>query len=138
MTTMESFSPINELERALLDAQERRWSVTQFVETLLSSRAVVLLDRAPGPGDTWDNSATPLVLSGSAGVSMLVVFTSPERSVGWPARFPQFAFGLLVEFRWLFQGVTPGVGVVINPGSPVGLEFPPSGVSQLKTEMVKG
>jgi len=65
---------------------------------------------------------------------MLAIFTNPERSSGWPTRFPQFGVGLLTDFKWLLKGVASGVGIVINPGSSAGLEMSPSKVSQLKAD----
>jgi hypothetical protein len=129
-----TFKPTNDLERVLLDAQEGRQSVTQLVTKLLSSQVFVLSDKDPGPSNVWDNSPSLLVLNGSAGAPMLAIFTSPERSSEWPTRFPQFAFGLLADFRWLLKGVASGVGIVINPGSSIGLEMPPSGVLELKAD----
>ena len=128
------FDPANELERALADAQGGRLSVAHLMATLLLSQVFVLLDQDPGPSNAWNDSASPLVLTGSGGSPMLAIFTSPVRSSDWSMRFPQFAFGLRTDFKWLLKGVAPGVGIVINPGSSIGMEMPPSGVSQLRTE----
>jgi hypothetical protein len=127
------FEPANDLEHTLVNAQEGRLSIADFVNKLLVSQVFVLLDKEAGPDNTWDNSASPLVLNGSAGTPMLAIFTSPERSSTWPTRFPQFAFGLLADFKWLLKGVVSGVGIVINPGLAVGLKMSPSGVLQLKS-----
>ena len=128
------FEPSNELEHALLQAQEGRLAVSALMKTLLASKVFVLIDKDLGPGGVWDNSVSPMVLSNASGGPVLAVFTAPERSTEWPKNHPQHKFGLFTDFRWLLKGIASGVGVVINPGSPVGLEMPAAGVQQLKTE----
>ena len=81
-------------------------------------------------------SASPMVLFNGAGMPVLAMFTSPERSGPWPKRQPQFEFGILADFRWLLKGITPEVGVVINPGLTVGLELSPDRVQELKAGSV--
>jgi len=129
-----TFEPMNELEQALAQAQAGRMEVTAFMHHLLASPVFVLIDKDLDAQGRWDDAATPLILGSSSGNSVLVIFTSPERSGGWPERHPQFRFGLFVDFRWLLEGVADGVGIIINPGSAVGLEVPPSGVDQLKLD----
>jgi hypothetical protein len=116
-----------------MGAQRGAVSINDFLASLVEAKVFVLLDKDPGPSGKWDNTASPLVLNSQGGVPMLAVFTAPERSSGWPLRFPQYSFGLLTDFRWLLRGVASGVGLVINPGSVVGLEMPPSGIEQLRT-----
>jgi hypothetical protein len=128
------FEPVNELERALAQAQEGRLSISVLMDAFLSSQVFVLIDKDPGPSGRWDNSASPMVLTGSTGVPMLAVFTAPQRSSNWPKLHPQFGFGLLTDFQWLLKGVASGVGIVINPGATVGLEMQPTGVADLKAK----
>jgi hypothetical protein len=117
-----------------MSAQVGATPIDAFIGSLLASQVFVLLDKDPGPSRNWDNSASPLVLHNQSGVPMLAVFTAPERSTGWPERIPGYTFGLLTDFRWLLKGITSGVGLVINPGSSVGLEMPATGVARLKAE----
>lgn len=126
-----SFDAGNDLERALLEAQAGRLATEKFLKMLLASQVFILLDKEIGPG-CWDNSASPMILSNLASGRVLATFTSPERSKGWPDQLPRFKFGLLTDFRWLVKGIAPGVGVVVNPGLPVGLELSPERVSELK------
>ena len=125
------FQAENHLEHALIEAQAGVLSVGEFLETLVSSQVFVLLNKEID-SNGWDNSVSPMILSNQKSVPVLVMFTSPERSDGWPAKFPNFSFGLLTEFRWLLQGVAPGVGIVINPGLLVGLELAPARVAELR------
>jgi hypothetical protein len=132
LISSQEFKPVNPLESALVEARAGGISIDDFLADLVESKVFVLLDKDPGPGD-WDNTSSPLVLNNQTGVPMLAVFTAPDRSSDWPRRIPQYSFGLLTDFRWLLKGITSGVGLVINPGSIVGLEMQPSGVEQLRT-----
>ena len=129
--TSSTFQPANQLEHALVEAQEGRLLVESFLNTLHSSQVYILIDKDLGPNG-WDNSASPMVLNNSSGKPVLAMFTSPTHSEGWPQRYPQFTFGLLTDFRWLLKGVAPSVGVVINPGTTFGLELSPERVAELK------
>lgn len=126
------FEPVNDLERALVAAQNGQLPFDGFAERLLASKVFVLLDRGLAPGGELDVDALPMVLTSQAGNRVLAIFTAAERSSDWPMRYPRFSYGLLVEFSWLLRGVAPGVGIVLNPGSQAGFEMPASGVQQLK------
>ena len=128
------FEPSNELERALVSAQQGELPLPTFMQMLLASKVFVLLDKEIGPSGAWDNSASPMVLSNAQGAAVLAMFTAPERSGEWPKRQSHFAFGLLTDFAWLLKGIAPNVGVVINPGLSVGLEIQPSTVAQLRAQ----
>ncbi|MBS0208472.1 MAG: SseB family protein [Planctomycetes bacterium] len=124
------FDPLNELENALVAAQEGRLPVVSFIDKLLASKVALLLQNDPGP--TWDNSTAPLILTNDAGHPVIAVFTALERSLEWTKREPKFTFALLTDFVWVLRGISAGVGLVLNPGLPTGLEMPASGVAQLK------
>jgi hypothetical protein len=128
----QTFEPSNDLERALVAAKQGQLPVHEFMQTLLSSKVFVLIDKEIGPSGIWDNSATPLVLSNSEGSPVLAMFTAPERSGEWPKQQPRFGFGLLTDFAWLLKGIERNVCIVINPGLTVGIEMQPSAVEQLK------
>ncbi|GAB3387847.1 SseB family protein [Lysobacter fragariae] len=133
---MESqFVPSNDLETHLLNAQLGHIPESDFWDTLLPAKVVVLLDKDPGPGGVWDNSVSPLILSNADGSLVLAMFTAPERSTPWHKRVPQFAFGMAVPFQWLLQGIANNVGIVINPGYTVGLEMSPDAIAVLKSRL---
>jgi hypothetical protein len=104
------------------------------MKVFLQSQVFVLLDKDPGESPTWDNSSNPMVLTNQGGSPVLAMFTHPDRSQGWTERTPQFQFGLLTDFAWLVKGIGPGVGIVVNPGLPVGMEIPAHGVAALKAQ----
>ncbi|MBB1089312.1 SseB family protein [Lysobacter sp. SG-8] len=135
MESQPQFVPANDLEALLLQAQLGRVPASEFLDALLSSQVVVLLDKDPGPSGVWDNSASPLVLSNSSGSPVLAMFTAAERSTPWHKQLPRFEFGLLVQFQWLLRGIASNVGIVINPGHPVGLELAPEAVVDLRARL---
>jgi hypothetical protein len=137
MSTSPEFRPANDLEIALMNAQGGVISIDDFLTSLLASQVFMLVDKDLGPSGYWDNTATPLVINNQSGMPMLAIFTSPDRSAGWPQRFPQYSYGLLTQFRWLLKGIVKGVGLVMNPGCAVSLEMPAEGVVQLRAKAVK-
>jgi|SRR5215831_19760122 len=134
MKLNQSFEPSNDLERALVAAQQGHLPVLSFLQILKVSKVFILIDKELGPSDVWDNSASPMVLSNPKGVPVLAMFTAPERSGDWPRRQPRFKYGLLADFAWVLKGIAPHVGVVLNPGLAVGLEIEPSTVSELRAQ----
>jgi SseB protein N-terminal domain len=133
--TEREFSPANALEHVLLEAQRGTGSPAAFFDELLRSQVFVLLDKEIGPEGRWDPSINLCVLTNATDGPVVAAFTAPERSTPWHERLPQFGYGLLVSFTWLLQGLGPEVGVVINPGSSVGVELAPGAMSRLKHQV---
>jgi hypothetical protein len=128
------FEPSNDLERALVAALQNQLPVPAFVQTLQTSKIFVLLDRAPAPGKVWDDSVAPMVLSNAGKTPFLAIFTAPERAGAWVKRQTAFGVGLSTDFAGLLQGMAPNLGLVINPGLPVGFELQPATVAQLRAQ----
>jgi len=131
--SQQEFKPLNDLEVALTQAQAGKLSMPEFFGKLTISQVFMLLDKEIGDSGAWDNSATPMVLTNQAGKPVLALFTAPPRAEGWPERVPHFSYGLLTDFTWLLRGVQPDVGIVINPGLPVGCELSAERVAELAT-----
>lgn len=129
-----SFEPSNDLERALVAAQQNQMPVTAFVQTLQASKVFVLVDRDTGPSEVWDHSAAPMLLTNAARTPFLALFTAPERATVWSKRQTAFGHGLSTDFARLLQGMAPGLGIVINPGLPAGFEMQPATVAQLRAQ----
>lgn len=130
-----NFSPLNDLEAVLQSVRAGGVAVSVFMDALMGAQVFVLLDQDPGPEGNWQESASPLVLSSHQGVPVLAIFTAPERAIAMTNQFPAFAYGLLIDFSWLLQRINAGAGLVINPGTLVGMEMPPAGVQQLQQEL---
>jgi hypothetical protein len=125
------FQPSNELEHALVQAQARTMHVDDFFARLLASQVALLLDKEV-PESGWANSISPLVLLSPRGGNVLAVFTGVGRATPAAQKSNSHKYALLVDFRWVLKGVGPGVGVVVNPGWPVGVEIEPARVVELK------
>lgn len=129
---MEDFIAKNPLEEVLLEAQSGRVPPSKLFDTLYTSQVFVLINKEIGPSGVWDNDIALLVLNSQSGIPVVAMFTSPERSKGWPERAQEFKYGLLVDFRWLLKGIAQEAGVVLNPGSAVGVELVPNIIQKLK------
>ena len=131
-----AFVPANELETALVEAQNGQRTVPEFFGSLLRSQVYLLLDREIGADGQLDASVNPCVLSNAAGSPVLAAFTSPERANGWTERLPQFAHGLLVSFPWVLLRLGPKVGLVLNPECAVGVEIGAEALVKLKERII--
>lgn len=126
------FDPINDLERSLQDAQNGCLPIDKLFDTFFRHQVFVLLEKQPDVKEAAVAAMSALMLKGMDGEMMLAVFTSPARTDGWPNRFPQFSYGLAVDFKWIVKTMGQDIGIVINPGSAVGLEMPARGVAQAR------
>ena len=106
-----------------------------FFQRLCEAQVFILIDKEIPEGGVWTEDIALLVLNSQSGIPVVAVFTAPERSVAWLAQAPAFKHGLQTDFRWLLQGIAAGVGVVLNPGSPVGVELPPSLITKLRASV---
>lgn len=126
------FTPLNELEARLLQAQEGKLKTGDFLDWMLGQKIFVLLDKEIPEGGQWDDSITPLVLTNELDEPMFAVFSATERALVWSEQAPVFENALHLDFRWLLGGIADGVGIVLNPGFDVGMELTPDSVTQLK------
>ncbi|MCL4207975.1 MAG: SseB family protein [Pirellulaceae bacterium] len=121
MTYEHSFSPVNQLEIALLDAKEGRISIQSFWEVLLQS--TIFLSSSTEI-DSNGMGLKPLLFDRDE-ETLVAVFTSPERM----ARFGRISpFCVAVKGQWICEHINTSFGIVLNPGSTVGFELPAVGV----------
>ena len=128
------FEPANDLERALVAAQQNQLPVATFLQTLLISKVYILVDRAADPDAVWDHNAAPMLLANSEKTPFLAIFTAPERSKAWLQRQSTFGFGLSPDFTRVLKNMAPNLGIVINPGLQAGFEMQAPTVEQLRTQ----
>lgn len=129
------FAPLNDLEVALLAAKTGEGTIDALIDRLQQAPVFLLLDRDPGPEAARNEDARPLTLANAQGLPVLAMFSAPERSISMTLAWPGYAFGVWVEFRWLLRLVSPGVGLVLNPGAVAGFEMPADAVTQLQAEL---
>ncbi|MEJ5210208.1 MAG: SseB family protein [Burkholderiales bacterium] len=123
----------NDLERQLYAAQTGQTDSEVFMKQLVDAQVFMPVrdDTAPG-GIQRSTRAQPLVVRDeAAGLSVLVLFTSPERAKPFLEHYPEFRGGILTEFRWVLERMEPGFGIVLNPGDELGLDLEPELVAQL-------
>ncbi|RCX24905.1 SseB family protein [Thioalbus denitrificans] len=131
----ERFEPHNDLERALLDAQEGRLAEDAFMATLLQSQVFLpIYDKTRIGGFQDSRSAQPLTLKDADGQEVVVIFTSPERAKPFVADYPGYGGGLLAEFSWVLEKLGAGVALSLNPGSEVGIDMEADMVAALSQQ----
>ncbi|MFO7859247.1 MAG: SseB family protein [Ectothiorhodospiraceae bacterium] len=127
----DTFEPVNELERALLAAQDGEMDQVSFLEQLAAAQVSILVDQEFADTE-HPEGVRPLVLEGPEGESLLAVFTAPARGYPMTEQNPDFAFAVEVSFPWAVHATWSGMGVVVNPGWGVGLTLPPASVEHMK------
>jgi len=128
----EAFEPRNDLERELVAAQEGKIAGDVFMQGLLSAQVFMPVRDDTGIKNFQRNDrATPLTVETEDGVTVLVLFTSPERAKPFVQNFPGYQGGLLAEFSWVLEKVGGGFGIALNPGWQVGMDMEPDMVQRL-------
>lgn len=120
---------LNAIELLLLGVQAGKASIGDFLDALLNTEVFILLDKDP-KSDAGED-ALPLLLNNVHKKPVLAVFTAAERSIAMALEFPIFCFALPVPVRKLLPTMQPGVGLVINPGTTMGLEMPAESVARM-------
>ena len=128
--------PLNELETVLAAVRAGDAAVSSFMDALVDGDIFVLLDKDPGPEGKWEDAASPLVLKNHAGTPVIAMFTAPERAIAMASQFPAFGYGLIIRFAWVLARMSPGVGIVLNPGTLFGMEIPPAAVQGLQDDLL--
>lgn len=122
--------PRNSLEEALLSFLKERTSLESFLDVLHESGVCVLIRNEPGDVVS-EMPLRPLVMDGASGYPAVCVFTSPERSKPFARRLPEYGTLLEIEFRTVLAS-TPGLGVLINPGTMFSMEGSAQGMNELR------
>lgn len=134
MTMTEDFEPRNELERKLMATHEGRLAQDDFIKGLFDEQIFMpVLDDDTGiQGLQRSSKAKPLTIEEEGGTNVLILFTSPERAKPFVQHFPGYEKGgLLTEFSWVVERIDGNVGIAINPGWDVGIDFDPAMVAAM-------
>jgi len=129
----QEFTPHNDLEQQLLDAQQGRLGSEAFMNQLLDHQLFMPVEDENNEIQGFQRStkANPLTLEAEDGTRVLILFTSPERAKVFVEDFPAYRGGLLSEFSWILERVGSGIAIAINPGLEVGLDLEADSVAQL-------
>lgn len=130
---METFKPHNDLEEKLLAMQSGQLDSAAFMNELLLAQLFMPVqdDGSNIQGFQKSSKASPLTIADEEGTEVLILFSSPERAKGFLEGFPDYQGGLLTEFSWILDRVGSNIGIAINPGHEVGIDFEPDMVKQL-------
>ena len=129
----EQFTPMNEIEKQLLAAQEGRISGEEFMAELLKCELFMPILEQASTVDNLQTSSTahPLTLEDEENNSIVMLFTSPERGKAFLQDYPDYQGGLLAEFTWILEKLGSGLGLSINPGLDTGIDMSPEMLKQL-------
>ena len=124
----------NELEQKLLAAINGELSSDEFMQVLMTQQIFIPIkdERESGIQNLQlTTRATPLVVEGEDGQSILVLFTSPDRARDFLADVPGYSGGLLADFPWVVERMAPGFAIAVNPGLELGMDIEPDNVAQM-------
>lgn len=130
----QSFEARNDLERKLLATQQGELAQENFVKELLAEQVFMpVLDESGGiDGFQRSSTAKPLTLEEEGGSQVLILFSSPDRAKPFVNDFPGYEKGgLLTDFSWIVERIGSGVGIALNPGWDIGIDFEPDMVAAL-------
>lgn len=128
----ESFEARNDLEHKLLDAQEGRLAIEDFMNALMEAQLFMpVLEARTVTNIQRSQHAQPLSLDAGDGTRVLVLFTSPDRARNFVKDYPGYEGGILTDLTWVFEHVGIGFGIALNPGQEVGIDLEPQSVAQL-------
>ena len=121
----QDFTPHNDLEQQMLDAQQNRLDSETFMHQLLEHQLFMPVEDEVTEIQGFQRStkAQPLTLESEDGSRVLVLFTSPERAKPFLQDYPDYQGGLLSEFSWILERIGSGIAIAINPGFDVGIDF---------------
>lgn len=121
----ETREPEEGLESVLLAGRNGTASGTDGVLAFAEAAIIV-------PSLTTPEGPRPLILQGAGGVPLLAVFTAMDRLAPFSAGL---ASAQTMSGRAVLGGVQPGVGIVVNPGSGIGMEFAAAEIPRLRDSL---
>ena len=123
----------NELEQSLLDGIRGEVRQTVFISAFLTT-TVFALSRTETSADAA-SGFSPLVLSTVGGAPMLPLFTDLARV---PAEYLEVAPHTVALTGGRFvASVADEVGIVVNPGHPIGFELSPGALAAIRRDFAE-
>lgn len=130
---MPTFTAETELEEHLAAAQSGELDSIEFLQHLANAQVFIAISEDVARQEE-PTSVEPLVLLGPEDTPMLAVFTLSDRAGAVTGEFPDFGFTLEVPFSWVVTNCREDMGIVVNPGWPVGATLPPEAVRHMQPE----
>lgn len=127
---MTPFTPANDIEVALVQAQRKEIPLQGFIAKLVTTDLAL----PSGREVLADGSGFQPVLFDKNGVNMVAVFTDKARvRASSCATF----FCLTMNAMSLFKRMPREYGIVINPGFEAGLDISPAGIGEIVRDFSK-
>ena len=123
----------NELEQSLLDGIRGEVRQTVFISAFLTT-PVFALSRTETSGEAAEGFS-PLVLSTVGGAPMLPLFTDLARVPGDYLEIAPHTVAL-TGGRFV-ASVADEVGIVVNPGHPIGFELSPGALAAIRRDFAE-
>lgn len=137
----DAFEPRNDLEKKLVATHQGDMAQDGFVKALMEEQVFMpVLDDSTGiEGLQKSTQAKPLTLQEEGGTQVLILFSSPDRAKPFVQDFPGYEKGgLLTDFSWVVERIGSGVGIALNPGWDMGMDFEPDMVAALTQQAAAG
>ncbi|TCS72657.1 type III secretion system (T3SS) SseB-like protein [Sulfuritortus calidifontis] len=117
--------PKNDLEYLLTELHAGEIDPETFAQRLLHLQVFMPVqdEKHAIAGFQRSTQAQPLVLEADDGSAVLVLFSAPERAKVFMSDFPGYSGGLLTEFSWVLRRMADNVGIALNPGMELGIDF---------------
>ncbi|KQP56700.1 SseB family protein [Agreia sp. Leaf283] len=123
----------NELEQSMLDGIRGEVRQTVFISAFLTT-PVYALSRTEASADA-SQGFSPLVLSTTDGAPMLPLFTDLGRV---PAEYLEVApHAVTLTGGRFVASVADEVGIVVNPGHPIGFELSPGALAAIRRDFAE-
>ncbi len=130
---MSTFTPQNPLEAAMIEAQAGRLDQGAFLDVFMNAYVVVLADQPLGADGQWASGTQILMSAHPEGYVAYAVFTHNERVDELANRPNQYTHRIGGPLHSLLKGASEKMGLVVNPGSEVGLELGPEELKKLRS-----
>lgn len=125
------FEPANELEEALMQLGSGQIDTSGFLRLLLQAKLYILLDREP-QGQTLGGCIPMVISTEQDGPQLLAVFSDPQRGGVMSEHFGDYKWVAQVDFAWIVEHTGDSCGVILNPGSPLGIEIAAAGLKEIR------
>jgi len=121
---MNDLSPLTPIEALLQSAMDGKTPIGAFMKAFVASDVVLLTGSLVTP----DGSGFDPLLFDKQGTLHVAVFTHMER-VGFHSQ--QAPHTIRMQMLEVLKRVPGGYGVVVNPGTSLGLELSPAGIGAI-------
>ncbi|WP_184125170.1 SseB family protein [Stenotrophomonas rhizophila] len=121
---MNDLTPLTPIEALLQSAMDGKTPIGAFMKAFVASDVVLLTGSLVTP----DGSGFDPLLFDKQGTLHVAVFTHMER-VGFHSQ--QAPHTIRMQMLEVLKRVPGGYGVVVNPGTSLGLELSPTGIGEI-------